>query len=210
MNKKKITAVIVTLAVLAGLVLVFMWGGNAPGLSGIPKNDTVENGGQSTHAQHREPIGADSVITDTELTCTLSVRCDTVLENLDWLDTKKHELVPDDGVIFAEREVVFYEGESVLDLLLREMKQNDIHMEFSNTPVYNSAYIEGIGNLYEFDCGDLSGWMYRVNGWFPNYGCSRYGLRQGDRVEWLYTCELGNDIGGGYSEGFDRTEEVYE
>lgn len=43
--------------------------------------------------------------------------------------------------------------------------------------MYNSAYIEGINNLYEFDCGSLSGWMYKVNEWFPNYGCSRYVLK---------------------------------
>ena len=40
------------------------------------------------------------------------------------------------------------------------MKKNKIHMEFENTPLYNSAYVEDIANLYEFDCGELSGWMY--------------------------------------------------
>ena len=68
-----------------------------------------------------------------------------------------------------------------------------------NTPVYNSAYIEGISNLYEFDCGERSGWMYKVNGWFPNYGCSRYELKNGDKIEWVYTCDLGRDVGGDYS-----------
>ncbi|MCH5187001.1 MAG: DUF4430 domain-containing protein [Oscillospiraceae bacterium] len=141
----------------------------------------------------------DAVISDTELTCTLSVRCDSILDNMAWLDAEKAELVPSDGVIYAERTVTFYEGESVFNLLLREMKQNKIHMEYENTPIYSSAYIEGIGNLYEFDCGELSGWMYMVNGWFPNYGCSRYRLMAGDRVEWVYTCDLGEDVGGSYS-----------
>ena len=104
--------------------------------------------------------------------------------------------MPSDGVIFKEQTVEFYDGESVFDLLQREMKNNKIHMEFENTPMYNSAYIEGIGNLYEFDCGELSGWMYKVNDWFPNYGCSRYRLKQGDKVEWVYTCNLGIDVGG--------------
>lgn len=138
----------------------------------------------------------NAVISDRELTCTLSVRCDTVLANIAWLDREKVELVPKDGVIYAEQTVTFYEGESVFNLLVREMKRNKIHMEFENTPIYNSAYIEGIGNLYEFDCGELSGWMYKVNGWFPNYGCSRYQLKEGDRVEWVYTCDLGSDVGG--------------
>ena len=118
---------------------------------------------------------------------------------MSWLDSSKVSAVPKDGVILAKRTVTFYEGETVFNLLTRESKRNKIHMEFVNTPIYNSAYIEGIGNLYEFDCGERSGWMYRVNGWFPNYGCSCYQLREGDNVEWIYTCDLGADIGGGYS-----------
>jgi hypothetical protein len=138
----------------------------------------------------------DTEITDKELKCTLSVRCDTILENMAWLDLSKHELVPKDGVIFPEQEVTFYDGESVFNLLLREMKKNKIHMEFESTPMYNSVYIEGINNLYEYDCGELSGWMYKVNDWFPNYGCSRYRLKEGDKVEFVYTCNLGLDVGG--------------
>ena len=141
----------------------------------------------------------DAVISDKELTCTLSVRCDTILRNIAWLDKEKASIVPKDGVIFAEKTVTFYEGESVFNLLLREMKRNKIHMEFEDTPIYNSAYIEGIANLYEFDCGELSGWMYKVNGWFPNYGCSRYQLKAGDKVEWVYTCDLGVDVRGYYA-----------
>jgi hypothetical protein len=105
-------------------------------------------------------------------------------------------LVPDDGWILEPTTVTFYEGESVFNVLQRTCKENKIHMEFENTPLYNSAYIEGIGNLYEFDCGDQSGWMYAVNGWFPNYGCSRYALENGDVIQWVYTCDLGADVGG--------------
>jgi len=131
------------------------------------------------------------------MACTLSVRCDTLLYNIKRLDKDKTELVPEDGVIFPETTVVFYDGESVFNVLLREMKRAGIHFAFRSTPLYNSVYIEGINNLYEFDCGDLSGWMYRVNGGFPNYGCSNFELKPGDAVELIYTCDLGRDIGGG-------------
>ncbi|HHT95630.1 MAG TPA: DUF4430 domain-containing protein [Clostridiaceae bacterium] len=143
----------------------------------------------------------DAVITDTAHTCILSVRCDTILNNMKYLDKEKVELVPKDGVIFPATEVTFYEGESVFNILRREMKKAGIHMEFVNTPMYNSVYIEGINNLYEFDVGELSGWMYKVNGWFPNYGASRYQLKAGDVVEWVYTCNLGRDVGGYYAMG---------
>ena len=129
-------------------------------------------------------------------TCTFSIECSTILNNLSELDPDKLELVPSNGVILAPTTVTFYEGESVFDVLQRVCKDNNIHIEFSWTPIYNSAYIEGIHNLYEFDCGALSGWMYRVDGWYPNYGCSRYQLKDGDVVEWRYTCDLGNDVGG--------------
>lgn len=136
---------------------------------------------------------------DDVLTCTLSVRCDTILANMSRLKPEKAEIVPADGVIFPKQEVVFNKGESVYNILVREMKKNKIHLEFVNVPVYNSAYIEGIANLYENDCGDLSGWMYRVNGSFPNYGSSKYTVKDGDAIEWVYTCDRGNDVGGGYA-----------
>ena len=72
-----------------------------------------------------------------------------------------------------------------------------IQLEYAWTPMYDSYYIEGINHLYEFDCGSGSGWMYKVNGWFPNYGCSSYHLEDGDSIVWIYTCQLGDDIGGG-------------
>ena len=135
------------------------------------------------------------------ITVTFSIECSTILNNLDQLDPDKLEMVPSGGTILAKTSVSCYEGESVFDVLQQVCRDNGIHMESEFTPIYNSAYIEGIHNLYEFDCGSLSGWMYRVNGWYPNYGCSRYVLEDGDIVEWRYTCDLGNDVGGGYAVG---------
>ncbi|MWV47182.1 DUF4430 domain-containing protein [Paenibacillus sp. HJL G12] len=131
-----------------------------------------------------------------QLTATLSVSAASILDHMDQFNKDKLEVLPKDGVIYKAQKVTFFEGESVFDVLLREMKKNKIHLEFSMTPIYNSNYIEGIHNLYEFDCGELSGWMYKVNGWFPNYGSSRYALKDGDVIEWVYTCDLGRDVGG--------------
>jgi hypothetical protein len=100
------------------------------------------------------------------------------------------------GLIMAPRTVGFSEGETVYDVLQRECRASGIPMESSFNPLYSSRYIEGIDNLYEFDGGPQSGWMYAVNGWYPNYGCSAYALRSGDAIVWRYTCNLGSDIGG--------------
>ena len=37
--------------------------------------------------------------------------------------------------------------------------------------------------------------MYSVNGQFPNVGCSSYEVKSGDKIEWIYSCDLGRDIG---------------
>ena len=166
-------------------------------------DDTVYTDGKDKYLTDPIPEGKpkpvepedQEVDKGTTYTCTFSIECSTILNNLDQLDPDKLECVPSNGVILAKTTVTFYEGESVFDVLQRLCKEKGIHMESSWTPIYNSAYIEGIHNLYEFDCGELSGWMYRVNGWYPNYGCSRYQLKQGDVVEWRYTCDLGEDVG---------------
>lgn len=148
-----------------------------------------EEGRMPTEGEEQE---IDKSVTGT---VTLSVECSTILDNINSLDKNKVSIVPEDGIIYPAQKVTFYQGETVFDVLKREMIENKIHFEFSESPVYQSVYIEGIANFYEFDCGDLSGWTYCVNGWFPNYGCSRFLLTDGDVVEWHYTCDLGKDVG---------------
>lgn len=132
------------------------------------------------------------------LKCTMTISCKTILNNLDQFDQNKMGILPKNGTIYSTRTVTFTEGETVFDILARETKKNRIHMEHQGNPMYNSEYIEGIGNIYEKDCGEGSGWMYKVNGKFPNYGCSLYKVKAGDKIEWLYTCDLGHDLGRGY------------
>ena len=104
--------------------------------------------------------------------------------------------MPDSGTILPTTTVTFTEGETVFDVLKRICDARGIQIEYKFTPLYGSYYIEGINHLYEFDCGQQSGWMYKVNGWFPNYGCSEYKLTDGDTIVFAYTCKgLGTDIG---------------
>ena len=129
--------------------------------------------------------------------CTITIRCDTILNNWGNLDPAKAPYVPANGTILGVVQAEFHDGESVFDVLNRVCGSYGIQIEYSWTPMYNSYYIEGINHLYEFDCGPESGWMYKVNGWFPNYGCSSYKLKDGDDIAWLYTCVgLGADVGG--------------
>ena len=128
-------------------------------------------------------------------TCTLEIRCDTVVDTSKLENEAVIPYVPADGVILAATEVTYTPGESVFEVLKRVTREQGIQMEFRDDPLYSGAYIEGINYLYEFDGGTLSGWMYKVNGQFPNYGCSQYTVEDNDAIVWMYTCDLGRDVG---------------
>ncbi len=134
---------------------------------------------------------------DSELRCTVLVECTTVFSNLSKLEPGIIDTIPQNGIIIDHTETTFSEGESVFDVIKRLCTENKIHFEFEHVPLYNSSYITAFNNLYEFDCGSLSGWLYSVNGWFPNYGSSCYELKNNDVIEWRYSCDLGKDVNGG-------------
>lgn len=130
---------------------------------------------------------------------TISIRVDTILKNYDKLDPslRSEKFVPQNGVILKTTKYELKGKENVFDILVRATRDHRIHMEYqgANENQYGSVYIEGINHVYEFSAGELSGWMYSVNGWYPNYGASRYYLKDGDKIEWNYTCDLGRDLG---------------
>ena len=132
--------------------------------------------------------------------CYLTISCSTILENMADLTKGKEGLVPEDGLILPRTAVAITEGETVFDLLQQVTQERKIHMAFHVVPMYDSAYIEALGNLYEFDCGPGSGWMYCVNGIYPDYGVSKYDIQENDEIELNYTCDLGRDLGAEWNE----------
>lgn len=122
---------------------------------------------------------------------TVAISCNTAINN-GLNNEKEFAHLPSNGVILGEVSVEFNEGDTVFDILQKVTSQNGIHMEYTGSG--STIYIEGIHNLYEFDGGERSGWMYSVNGWYPNYGCGSYTVEDGDIIRWNYTCDLGNDL----------------
>ena len=135
---------------------------------------------------------------DGKLTCTLEVRCDTLLGKLDQMTKEKAALVPENGILLETTQVEFSAGDAVFDVFRKLLREEKIHFEYVDASAYDSVYIEGIGNLYEYDCGTQSGWMYSVNGTYPGLGCSSYTLADGDVIVFNYTCDLGADLGADY------------
>jgi len=123
-------------------------------------------------------------------TVTLSISAQQAYQNPQLRRPNRNPPMPSGGVILAPVQVQFTPGETVFDLLLREVRARRIHMDHVNNPLFNSVYIRGINNLYEFDFGELSGWVYRVNDVFLGTGVSTHTLQPGDVVELIYTLEM--------------------
>lgn len=156
-----------------------------------PEEDTLGSLYQIHNLENNALLEAEQ-----ENTCTITIVCDTIFDNLSALDEEKMPYVPRDGVILSETTVSFSTGDTVFEVLQKVCTATGLQLEYSWTPLYDSYYIEGINHLYEFDCGFESGWMYKVNDCFPNYGCSAYSLENGDAIVWCYTCVgLGADVG---------------
>ena len=133
----------------------------------------------------------DDIREDSE-TVFLTVRCDEALEHVGQMNVEllASGLLPSDGVILARTEYVLREGDSVYEILDRAMRHNRIPTEY----VYSSdggVYVKGMGHLYEYDCGPLSGWSFSVNGEPAQSSCNRLELSDGDEIVWSYTCSLG-------------------
>lgn len=99
----------------------------------------------------------------------------------------------DVGTILSTTEVGLNEGDTVFDILKQVVKDNNIQMEYKGRK--SSVYIQGIHNIYEFDNGPESGWIYRVNGEVSQSSCGAHKLKNGDKIEWLYTTDLGREFG---------------
>lgn len=115
---------------------------------------------------------------------TLTIRCDKV--------AGRAAHIPENGVILEETSLPIAAGDTVYTVLTDAARSYGIHMEASGAN--GLMYIHGIGNVYEFDFGDLSGWVYLVNGESASVGVDQYVLKDGDRVELCYTLELGKDL----------------
>ena len=188
MKKKAniIMVLIIVLMVVAG-VSAALW------LSGSFADDGIGSQFAEPKFEKGVLISSDSP----ENVCSITIVCTTILDNLEKLEEGKLPYVPADGVVLAKTEVEFSPGETAFDVLQRVCSAGDIQLEFSWTPLYDSYYVEGISHLYEFDCGFESGWMYKVNENFPNYGSSSYEMKNRDDMVWCYTCVgLGTDVGG--------------
>jgi hypothetical protein len=99
----------------------------------------------------------------------------------------------DHKTIVPRMNVPIKSDDTILSILKEITREKGIQMEYRGAGA--AAYVEGIDNVYEFDQGPKSGWMFRVNGNFGDRSCGSYAVHAGDVIQWLYSTNLGKDLG---------------
>lgn len=133
-----------------------------------------ENDGKVTHT------------TSSEINCSITIECKSILDNMDDLKKGHESYVPKNGIMLDNYKTTLKSKSTVYDLLKKACKDNNITYTAKETTY--SIYIVGINNIDEFDCGKQSGWMYSVNGSYPNVSADSKKLKDGDKVVFTYTC----------------------
>lgn len=164
---------------------------NTPKITSTPTT-TIEAKPSSQTPAIQVPIPIIPENTDKKAV-TIAIYCSTaVAKGLDKQEKFK-DVVPTNGIILPPTRVEVKDGETVFDALKLVVRENKIQMQYEGSK--GTPYIKGINNLYEFDGGPMSGWMYCVNNLYANYGCNETKLKNGDAIVWNYTCSMGKDLG---------------
>lgn len=130
------------------------------------------------------------------LLCACLCICFLMLSDFRSVEEYGAEALPPvrDGEPWAEISIIGYEGQEILPVCKVALRDGETVMELllrvaeaKKIPVEHAAgYVEGIGNLYEFDHGGESGWVYTVGGQKSSVSATEYSLRDGDKVLWEY------------------------
>ncbi|MCG8538947.1 MAG: S-layer homology domain-containing protein [Clostridia bacterium] len=107
-----------------------------------------------------------------------------------------------EGVILSKTQVEIEEDDTVIDVLERVLEDKGIEYKIKN------GYVKSIDGQAEFDIGAKSGWMFSINDEFPEIGAVNVEVDDEDYIKWLYTKNLGEDVGAIYNELLYAEEEI--
>lgn len=92
----------------------------------------------------------------------------------------------DGEILIPFTEIGISDGDSVFDQLKNAVTMSEMNFDYTGSETLGTIYVRSIDGLSEFDHGQASGWIYTVNGEYPDVSCSTYKLRADDKVCWIY------------------------
>lgn len=142
--------------------------------------------GTSSTAKATTKKSSTQTTTSKYITCTVTVECSSILNNMDSLKDGHQSYVPSDGYMIKNYSVTVSNGSSVYDAVKTACDEQGVYM--NSTGSSYGKYVVGFNNIDEKDCGKQSGWLYKVNNVTPSKSCDKYILSNGDNVVFTYTC----------------------
>lgn len=164
----------------------FLQGGGQNSSGGSNKSGKASS--KSGKSENSKGGNSSSGTKEKQSTCTISINAQRIHASKRANDSVK-ALVPGSGYLLNPTTVNIEKGDAVKDVLVRISRENGIVLSAKG-----DSYIAGIGGIFEFDGGPRSGWMYSVNGVFPNVACNEKDVAKGDVIQWKYTLNLGKDL----------------
>ena len=123
---------------------------------------------------------------------TVSIDVSKIFDHEADLNKDKADFVPEDGMILKKVTVVIGKDSNALDQLREACEDNDVQIEVSESQY--GKFVDGLGQIYSGDCGEWSGWMFKVNGKWAELGADATVLNENDEVEWVFVCDYNTDM----------------
>lgn len=158
------------------------------------KQTVSKNSSKQDASSKKKNTANDSSKVNNSKYCYITIICHTLVSRREELPSSLKKLVPSSGVILEKTKMKIQSSDSALDITKRATKNAGIHLSYQGNTQYNTAYVDGINNIYEKDVNSRSGWLYQINGNVQSKGCSAYKVKAGDVITWAYTCNLGKDL----------------
>ena len=100
--------------------------------------------------------------------------------------TVRMTIKADSGYWFNGSVTIPGEGATVYHALIEALAEAGMSQVGAKSGYVRSISKDG-KTLSEFDNGENSGWLYKVNGDLPDVGLTSYAIKDGDRIVWYYT-----------------------
>ena len=120
--------------------------------------------------------------------------------------TVRMTIKADSGYWFNGSVTIRGEGATVYHALIEALAEAGMSQVGAESGYVRSISKDG-KTLSEFDNGENSGWLYKVNGDLPDVGLTSYAIKDGDRIVWYYTDDwtLDPDAGKWYVKPISST-----
>ncbi|GKU76207.1 S-layer homology domain-containing protein [Paenibacillus sp. L3-i20] len=189
--------VTLTFAGMAGKEAAFLQSGKA---QVIQKYGSDELGKASGKGEYAYDSGSDLIVKTKHFTDFIAYST-TAKDNgstsplpINQVTVSVDKLTINKGYTVSTTTVTLIPGDTAWSVLKRVLDSRNIVYDYRWYSNFNSVYVVSIAGDGELNHGSGSGWMYNVNGTYPNIGASLTELKNGDKIEWRYTKNMGEDL----------------